>query len=421
MTGVLPARLYHRGMWFGDRLRGWLNRPADPGRPRTVQFDAGPTLPVDQLLLHLASKRGAVTREQALRVPGVLRGRNMICAIATLPLEAVDAGNRRQTVPLLEQFDPDVPPVVTLAQTIEDLLFDAVAWWRVVGFDQDGYPSRVRRYAPHQVSLTPPDGYQRGYLPSGLPTSGVVWMEGVTVPFSEVIRFDSPNPGLLDAGSDVVGRCIDLDNAARLYANSPRRRGYFHPSDGVDPVDDDAIKEILNDWARASARSVDGYVPAALAYTPIQDSTPAELQLVQMQQQAALDLANAIGIDPEDLGVNTTSRTYQNATDRRRDRINDVLSPFMRAITDRLTMPDVTMPGRRVRFALDDYLRADPKTRAEVQQMYVAMGVTDAAEVRAEEGKPARAVTPGPVRAVATVGDPGPARQQLTDAIGAML
>ena len=48
----------------------------------------------------------------------------------------------RTRSPLLEQIDPDVPNVVTLAQTIEDLLFDGVSWWMVTRVGADRYPLR---------------------------------------------------------------------------------------------------------------------------------------------------------------------------------------------------------------------------------------------------------------------------------------
>lgn len=387
------------------RVRAAFGLPARTfDEPAPVAF-AEPYQPVNVLIEGLMHGLGRVGRDEALGVPAVLRGRNMICSISTLPLEAVDETNQVQARPLFAQLDPNVPNVVTVAQTLEDLLFEAVAWWKVTGFDPvDGMPSQVQRYAPGQVSMNPPIGYDRGYLPSGLPTEGVdgvggrrrrgVWMAGVFVPWELVIRFDSPNPALLVAGQRAIRRAIACDMTAELYAKYPRRRGYFRPTEGVDPADDDAVKNMLNSWHRASQRHVDGYVPASMEYNSIQDSTPAELQLVQQQQRATLDLANALGIDPEDLGVSTTSRVYQNATDRRQDRINETLAPYMRAITDRLAMPDVTRPGVSVRFSLRDYLKADPKTRAEVQQIYAGIGATDGAEIRQDEGKVPREIVP---------------------------
>ncbi|MEV0902895.1 phage portal protein [Actinoplanes sp. NPDC049802] len=395
-------------MGIGDRLRAVFGmRTQTFDEPRAARFSA-PYEPVNVLVEGLLRGMGRVGREDALGVPAVLRGRNMICSIATLPLEAVDADNRIQDHRLLRQIDPDTTNVAVLSMLVEDLLFEGVAWLRWTAFGWDGYPVNGVRYAPGQVSMNPPTGYDRARLPSGLPTEGVVWMAGVPVPFDQVCRFDSPNPPLLVAGQKAIRRAIALDAASELYARNPRRRGYFAPKEGADPADDEAILDALDAWHDAASKRVDGYVPYALDYQAIQDSTPAELQLVQMQQRASLDLANALGVDPEDLGVNTTSRTYQNATDRRQDRINEVLAPYMRAVCDRLSMPDVTKRGVTVRFSLRDYLKADPKTRAEVQAIYHGMGATDAAEVREDEGRPPRVIEKpqAPRQVESSVGEP---------------
>ena len=99
-------------------------------------FDATETdpMPIDRLItamLGRAANGPRVSRDQALGVPAVLKGRNIICGIATLPVGQYDAGHRPVRHPLLEQINPNVANVVTMAQTIEDLLFEAVSWWRV--------------------------------------------------------------------------------------------------------------------------------------------------------------------------------------------------------------------------------------------------------------------------------------------------
>lgn len=346
----------------------------------------------DQLLAARGMRGIKVDRAAALSVPAVLRGRNLICSISTLPLQAVDAGNRVQKKPLFQQIDPNTANTVMLAMTVEDLLFDAVAWWRVTAFDRYGYPAAAARYDPSTVSLDPPADYQRGYLPSALPTEGVVYMEGQPVPFAEVIRFDSPNPAFLVSGERAIRRALALDDAADLYASNRQMRGYFTPGDNVDPGTDEDIADMLDAFADARTQRLDAYIPAALVYNQIQNPTPAELQIIAQQQRADLAIANALGIDPEDLGINTTSRTYQNATDRRKDRINDVLAPYMSAVTDRLSMPDVTKSGTTARFWLDDYLKADPKTRAEVQQLYRDMEVIDSGDIQESEGLPQKQI-----------------------------
>lgn len=368
-------------------------------------FDAAPR-PIDAVILEMAG-RGAgprVGRAEALSVPGVLRGRNLICSIATLPLVQYGPQNKIIDNPLLRQIDPDVANVVTLAQTLEDLLFEAISWWRITAFGWDGFPIFARHLDVSSVSLDPPaTGGTPAPLPSGWdPREAAVWVDGKPVPGSEMIRFDSPNPGLLSHAGRAIRRAVLLDKAASMYADDPRPLDYFTPEEGADDIDDAEVEKILRMWKAERKKRGTAYVPRSLKYNSVDSPSPAELQLVELQQQAMLDIANGMGVDPEDLGISTTSRTYQNAVDRRRDRINDVLSPYMKAITDRLTMGDVTKRGHYVAFNLDDYLRSNPKERAEVQQIYVTMGAKSVEEIRNEEKltpgapKPAPALPPVP-------------------------
>ncbi len=358
-----------------------------------------------------------VGRAEALSVPAVLRGRNLICSVGALPLVQYGPDSKAVRNPLLEQVDPDVANVVTLEQTVEDLLFDAVAWWRITQFGFDKYPMSAQRVAPSRVSTTPPGGSAR-VLPSGMnPDHGVVWIDGKPVEAQWIIRFDSPNPAVLAVAGRAIRRAVLLDKAASMYADNPRPLDYFTPVDGADPADDDEIAEILSEWGAARRARSTAYVPAALAYNSVSQPTPQELQLVELQRQAWLEIANALGVDPEEIGVSTTSRTYANVNDRRRDRINDVLNPYMRAVTDRLSMPDVTKRGHRVAFDLADYMKANETERATVYKTYLDMGAITVDEIRAKEGlpplppsaKPKPAPTPAETPAVEDVDASAPA------------
>lgn len=371
-------------MGFWRRAWSWFNVPAST-------FDSAPR-PIADLLLEMANRSGTSTvgRSEALSVPAVQRGRNLICSISTLPL--VQLGPDRQDVrnPLFDQLDPDVPNVVTLAQTLEDLLFEGIAWWKITAQDFAGFPVAVRHLAVGTVSLHPPGGGRsQSPLPGGQdPRGAVVYIDGNAVPADTVIRFDSPNPAVLTVGARAIRRALLLDKAAAMYADDPRPLDYFSPAEGADPADDDDVADILAEWKAARKSRSTAYVPASLNYNTVATPSPADLQLVELQRQAALDIANALCVDPEDLGVSTTSRTYANAVDRRRDRINDVLSPYMRAITDRLSMGDVTRRGHRVQFDLDDYMKSNPTERWNVYKLAKDMGALTVDEIRAEEGLP---------------------------------
>lgn len=381
--------VYHALMGLAE-IGGWIRK--NVFRVRFNYESPAYSLLIKGMFGQQPNGRGLGGRAEALEIPGVLRGRNLICSISTLPLEAYRPDNTIVDHPLLAQIDPNVANVVTLAQLVEDLLFDAKAWLRITAFSSiDGMPFSAVRYAPDQVSLTPPANYKQGYLPSELPTHGVIWMAGEEVPFDQVIRFDSPNPGLIDTIRRTILRAISIDLAAQMYADNPRPADFLSPSDpNSDPLADEdgeaKVEALLETWKAARQKRTTAYIPSSLKYTAVQQPTPADLQLAQLQRQVSLDVANAMGLDPEELGISTTSRTYQNATDRRMDKINETYAPYMSAITERLAMPDVTRPGVNVRFNLSNFLKADPKTRAEVQAIYLDKGIVSREEVRAIEG-----------------------------------
>lgn len=366
-------------------------------RKRRETFDSPPR-PIDQLFLEMQGRdTGTVTRVRALSVPAVQRGRNMICSVATLPLELHDPDHEVQRSPLLRQLDVDVPNVVTLAQTLEDLLFDGISWWLVTATDFAGYPISVRHLDGRTVSVNPPTGRSQAPLPSGVdPRSAVVWVDGKSVPASRVIRFDSPNPPVLQVGARAIRRAILLDKAAGMYADDPRPLDYFTPNESADPASDDEIKAMLAKWKAARKQRSTAYVPAALMYHSVDAPSPAELQLMELQRQASLDIANALGIDPEDLGISTTSRTYSNDVDRRRNKLNEVLAPFMRAITDRLSMGDVTRRGYTVRFNTAEYLQPNPTDRWGVYSTAKGLGLMTDDEIRDAEGLPPLPPPPPP-------------------------
>lgn len=358
------------------------------GPPQTF---TAPDRPIDRFIVSngRAGFSPSVDRDAALQVPAVLRGRNLICSISTLPLAQIGPNRAHERSSLLEQIDPQVPNVVTLAQTVEDVLFDGKGWWRVTQRGWNNFPTAAKHINSNRVYLVPPPGAQSlNLLPSGADPDAAVWIDSEVVDGRDMIRFDSPNPPLLTAARRAIRRAIMLEKAAERYARSPKALGYFTPADGADPADDDDIAELLADWNEARNDDAEGYVPASLKYNPLTNPSPADLQLVELQARVSLDIANAIGLDPEDLGVSTTSRTYQNATDRRQDRINDTLAPYMRAITDRLSMNDVTRRGYVVKFDLSDYLKADPITRASVATQLHALGALTVDEIRTDDSRP---------------------------------
>jgi hypothetical protein len=337
-------------------------------------------------LLRMQEIAPRVFRREALQVPAVLRGRNRICStLAGLPLKMHGADRAIRDYPLFAQPDPNMPPSVTWALTYEDLLFEGVAWWQVMARNAANWPIEIRHVPTTSVSPQPfpwrgpadvvtPD-LQIPENPHG------VYVDGVFVPNRDIIRFDSPNPPLLVHAARAIRTCLRLDATAGRYANEPIGIGYFESDDsGVDPFEDEddrdqAVQSFLADWAAARRANAWGFIPPGVKLGDGIGFSPRDLQLADARQHAVLEIARAMGVDPEDLGVSTTSRTYQNQEDRRRDLLDFTLGAYISAVQDRLSMKDVTPRGSYARIKLDGFLRSDIMTRLQAYQLGRQVGV----------------------------------------------
>lgn len=332
-----------------------------------------------------------VSRSQALQVPAVLRSRNLICGtLARLPIHIRDK-NRRIATPttLLEQIDPDIPNVVTFAQTYEDLLFEGISWWRVLSTGFNDYPNFAEHINVQRVHISGSsqpivDGTQV-LNPEPL---GRVYIDGIPVGDDQVIRFDSPNPPLLRHAARAIRACLNLDITASNYAETPLPLGVFTPKEGRRPSEDPkAIQELLDKWESARRAKVWGYIGQAWELKELQFNAE-QIQLADQRQHAVLEIARAAGIDPEDLGVSTTSRTYQNAEQRRLDLLDFTLSAYVAAVEQRLSMRDVTPRGYEVKVNFDGFLRSDTKSRMEAYAIGVPLGAYTQDEMRELEDRP---------------------------------
>lgn len=315
-----------------------------------------------------------IDRRSAIQVPAVKRSRDLICGtLGGLPLDLIGPGRTPSVSNLFEQPEKNVPRSVTMTRTVEDMFFEQVAWWRILEFGWHGYPVKVKRLIPRHVTVD--DNTEK------------VYVDGKHVDDRFLIRFDSPNDGLLIAGARAIRTCLQLEAAGLRHAEGAPPLDYFTPAEGADPADDDDVVDILNSWRDARQTRSTGYVPAALKYN-VAGWSPEQLQMADARQQAVLEIARLSGIDPEDLGVSTTSRTYANAETRRRDLLDFTLAAYVQAIQDRLSMGDVTPRGYYARLNFNAFLRSDTKTRYESYKVGLEVGAVSKEEVRELEDKP---------------------------------
>lgn len=379
-------------------FRSLFGRP-DPVVALALDPDSGPKFVVDAdsvppevfgltSYADPVSPAPRVDRRSAMQVAAVKRSRDLIAtAIGGLPLQTFRTMNGDTvavTTALLEQPEPDVPRSVTMTNTAEDMFFEKYAWWRVIERDAYGWPQKVRRLNPRSVDTS--RGDQKVWYRKDGTTQGESWE---WIPDADLIRFESPNDAFLVAGARAVRNALQLDATATQYAAEPQAREYFTPAEDADPVSDDDIRKIVSDWNNARRNNgATGYVPAALKLNAGNLISPRDLQLADARQHAVLEIARSAGVDPEELGVSTTSRTYANQFDRRKAFLDFTLGGYLLAIEGRLSMGDVTPRGQYVKFNLDAFLRSDTAARYAAYAVALSNKILTLPEVRDLEDLP---------------------------------
>ncbi|MEC3975093.1 phage portal protein [Amycolatopsis sp. H20-H5] len=373
-------------------------------RPLNFMLDVPPEMTQGGALLDGPLER-RVGRAQAMSVPAVKRARDLICGtLGALPLQTHSPTRAvvTDTYTLLQQPEIDVARSVTMTRTIEDMLFEGRAWWRVTEFGWHGYPTKIRKldartvnvHQDAKVYVSSVDGRSQGQA-----------ME--YVPDAELIRIDSPNDPLLLAGARAIRIALLLDRTASRYAEDPLPLGYFAPRDGAADPSPDEVRDLLDEWEDARRDRVWNYVGAALEAKALQWN-PEQLQLSAARDTAVLEIARLTGLDPEDLGVSTTSRTYANAEQRRLDLIDFTLSAFASAVQDRLSMGDVLPRGYVARYEYAHFLKSDTLTRMQAYKAGREVGVYNDERIAVLENIPT-ATVPTPA---APTAPPAPAPQE---------
>lgn len=355
-----------------------------PEKPLSVRFDAIGQDHIPPEFFGLTSYADAtapaprIDRRAAVQVPAVKRGRDLIAGqLGTLPVDLFGPDGlpvvRNGLAALLEQPEAGIPRSVTFARTFEDMLYEGVAWWLVTEIGWHGYPVKVKRLDPRTVSVK-----ENGKV--HITKMGHTGQSTDYEDDFDLIRFDSPNDPLLVAGARAIRTALALDSAAARYADGNQPLDYFSSVDDFDPDQED-VDEVLDGWEAARRAKSTGYVPAGFKYETA-GWNPEQLQMADQRQHARLEIANTLGIDPEDLGIPTTTRTYQNAQDRYQARIKDTLRGYMVAFEERLSMNDVTPRGYRARMNTSDLLRTDDLTRIQVAEKGLTSKVMTEDEAR---------------------------------------
>ena len=310
----------------------------------------------------------------ALQVPAVARCRNLIAGVISsidLELYKKSTGAELESPLWLEQPDLRQPRSVTIAMSVDSLLFYGVAYWRVTSlYADDGRPSGFEWIANTRVTVTTnKDGSEvQSYAVNGVVTP----MSGI----GSLVTFQSLLPGVLETGAGTIQSARDVQKAAAVAAATPMATGFIKNS-GAD-LPEAQVSGILAAWKAARASRSTAYLTSTLDYQTVGFS-PKDMLYTEASQYLATDIARLMNVPAYYISADmNNSMTYQNILDGRKEFVAYSLQPFISAIEDRLSMDDITAHGNVVRFAIDEsFLRADTTARLAALEKLLTLGLID--------------------------------------------
>jgi HK97 family phage portal protein len=325
---------------------------------------------------------GIIDRGTALQVATVSRCRNLICGVISyLPLELYQksTGKELESPLWLEQPDIRQPRAVTLAYTVDSLIFYGVAYWSVTSLNAtDGRPSGFEWVANTRVTVsTDSKGYEVAYY----------LVDGAHVPMSGVgslVTFQSLLPGVLDTGGRTIQAALDLQKAAAVAAATPMATTVIR-NNGAD-LPEAQVQGILAAWKSARSTRSTAYLTSQLEVQNIGYS-PKDMAYAEGSQYLSTEVARLMNVPAFMVSSDmNNSMTYQNVLDSRKEYVAYTLQPYICAIEERLSMDDITRHGNIVKFAVDEtFLRVDTMARLDAIEKMLALGLIDVEHAREME------------------------------------
>ena len=321
-------------------------------------------------------------RADAMKVSSFARARNLICGTgATIPMALYkkSTGEELGSPVWLEQPSLTQPRFVTLSWTIDSLMMYGVAYWEITEtYEDDGRPKRFEWVANTRVTFDL-DLYNT--------TVTQYYVDGAARPMSglgSLITFQSLTDPILQAGAQVIRSAYDIQKASAISANTPIPSGVLK-NNGAD-LSEPEVQSLLAKWKESRSRGTTAYLTSTLDYQPTSFS-PKDMGYKDMLLANSTQIARLFNVPAYYLSADeTTSMTYSNVQDERKQFVSLSLQSWITAIEDRLSMNDITNSQNYVRFEIDDtFLRADTIERLTAIEKMLTMGLISVEEARAME------------------------------------
>lgn len=288
------------------------------------------------------------TRAAAMRLGAVAAARNkIVSAISRMPLVQKRAGVVVTPTPSWMYDGSDgTPPQLTIADTVDDLIFYGWScWWRTNR--ADGFPLR------------------RGRINWGdwrFNQDMRVEVNGTVVADNSVIVIRGLHEGILTYGRDVLDDARFLYKTVRSRLLNPAPGVDLHQVDGADLTETE-IDDLIARWAaaRQGANAGVSFTNKYIEANEMGLGGDGQL-LIEARNAAAVELARIVGVDASQVDATApkASLNYETTTGRNQEFVDFDLALYMTPITARLSMDDVTPHGTNVDFDRSDFTAPAP-------------------------------------------------------------
>lgn len=306
--------------------------------------------------------------------------------------------NRRIRLPrpaLLQQPAPPEMLMTTFSSWALDLVWHGNAVGLIASRDEDGVPDAILPIPANQVGIRRV-GAEAGI---GLPV-GAIRYQIAGREFGRHDMFHVKGPcqpsdvrgwGVLEAhlrgwsgsGAGALDLALELNRQAAAAGGGDGVPTGILKSENPD-LDEIEAADMRRQWYRNQRTRQIQVLNASTSFEALAWN-PTELQLVEARKMSLLETALIFGLQPSDLGAETSNRTYRN------DNAEDVkftkwglrgyLGRFVAELS-RLWMD----PNLWVLPDTDEFTRPDALTRAQIEQLQVSSKTRTPNELRASDG-----------------------------------
>lgn len=295
-----------------------------------------------------------VTRDEAMRVPAVVKGRSLICGtLARQPLTLYRGAERLEPAPWMQRTNSAVSPYARMLWTLDDLIFGGSSLW-AVDRDDDGAILDAVRVPPEWWEVT---------------QDLEVLVQGAPAMPDAVLIFEGPQDGLLDLAREDIRAARAMTRAWSSRVKSPVPLVELHHTDDGAPLTDDEVRELIDGWEAArAAGGATGYTPANVEVR-VHGDAKTELY-VEGRNASRLDFANLLSLPATILegSTATASLTYSTREDSRNELLDYSLYYWAAAVEARLSMDDVVAAGERVAFDVSWLTQASTPSTSPAQE-----------------------------------------------------